>query len=187
MAMIEIRTLPEFNPTRFQELSSGYTSPVLYQVTKSETDSGAVISLTLKELETPYIKHWESPPEEIEYYRKIIEEGLSIGAYDGDELVGIAIAEKKSWNRTLWIWEFHVDQRYHQRGIGRQMIERLAQIGRAAGCRVMVCETQNTNVPAIRFYRQVGFELGAIDLSYYTNRDITDFEVAIFMKRFIED
>jgi hypothetical protein len=32
----------------------------------------------------------------------------------------------------------------------------------------------------------VGFEVGAVDLSYYTNRDTTDFEVAVFMKRFIE-
>jgi ribosomal protein S18 acetylase RimI-like enzyme len=47
---------------------------------------------------------------------------------------------------------------------------------------VMVCET-NTNVPAISFYRQVGFSMDGVDLSYYTNRDLTDGEVAIFMKR----
>jgi ribosomal protein S18 acetylase RimI-like enzyme len=47
----------------------------------------------------------------------------------------------------------------------------------------MVCETQNTNVPAITFYRRVGYEIDGVDLSYYTNRDMTDFEVAIFMKR----
>ena len=62
----------------------------------------------------------------------------------------------------------------------------LEKIGKENGCRVMVCETQNTNVPAIRFYRNIGFEVGAVDLSYYTNNDLTEFEVAVFMKRFIE-
>jgi ribosomal protein S18 acetylase RimI-like enzyme len=47
----------------------------------------------------------------------------------------------------------------------------------------MVAETQTTNVPAICFYRQAGFEFGGIDLSYYTNRDRIDGEVALFMKR----
>jgi ribosomal protein S18 acetylase RimI-like enzyme len=55
-----------------------------------------------------------------------------------------------------------------------------------AGCRVVVCETQNTNVPAIDFYRKVGFEIGGIDLSYYSNEDVENGEVAIFMKRKID-
>lgn len=50
--------------------------------------------------------------------------------------------------------------------------------------RVGKIETEtHTAVPAIRFYRSVGFQVEGIDLSYYTNMDVTDFEVAIFMKR----
>jgi len=59
----------------------------------------------------------------------------------------------------------------------------LADKARVAGFRVLVLETQNTNVPAIRFYRKAGFEVEGIDLSYYSNTDITDGEIAIFMKR----
>ena len=51
---------------------------------------------------------------------------------------------------------------------------------------LIVCETQNYNVPAIEFYRKVGFEIEGIDLSYYSNRDMTEGEVAIFMKRKLE-
>ena len=47
------------------------------------------------------------------------------------------------------------------------------------GMRVIVCETQNTNVPAIRFYQRMGFTLDGIDLSFYETID----EVAFFMKR----
>jgi ribosomal protein S18 acetylase RimI-like enzyme len=49
-----------------------------------------------------------------------------------------------------------------------------------------VCETQDTNQPAIAFYRAVGFEIEAVDLSYYTNHDLAGGEVAIFMKRKLE-
>jgi len=184
--MIEIRPLTEFDSVRFRELGAGYTSTATYQVTKSENATRTTISLNLVELQTPYVKKWESTKEQETTYSKIVEQGLSLGVYDKDRLVGIAIAEKQEWNRTLWVWEFHIDLNYRQRGLGRQLMDRLETVGKETGCRVMVCETQNTNVPAIRFYRSVGFEVGAVDLSYYTNNDINDFEVAVFMKRFIE-
>ena len=184
--MIEIRPLVKLNLVRLHELGAGYTSSAVYQVYKSEDDTQTTISLHLQELENPYKKHWLPDGAMDARYTKVIEQGLSLGAYDGNRMVGIAIAEKQAWNRTLWIWEFHVDLDYQKRGIGRQLMEQMAQVGREAGCRVMVCETQNTNVPAIRFYRGAGFEVGAVDLSYYSNKDATDFEVAVFMKRFIE-
>jgi ribosomal protein S18 acetylase RimI-like enzyme len=44
---------------------------------------------------------------------------------------------------------------------------------------MILCETQTTNVPAIDFYRRVGFKLEGIDLSYYSNEDWPDGEVAV--------
>jgi len=41
---------------------------------------------------------------------------------------------------------------------------------------------QLTLVPAIDFYRAVGFAVEGIDRSYYTNDDLNN-EVAVFMKR----
>lgn len=184
--MIEIRSLMQLDLARLHELGAGYTSFAVYQVNKSENDTQTTISLHLQELEDPYKKHWLPDRATDTRYSHMIEQGLSLGAYDGNRMVGIAIAEKQAWNRTLWVWEFHIDSDYQKQGIGRQLMEQMARVGREAGCRVMVCETQNTNVPAIRFYRGVGFEVGAVDLSYYSNKDTTDFEVAVFMKRFIE-
>jgi ribosomal protein S18 acetylase RimI-like enzyme len=184
--MIEIKPLKHLDSSRFHELSAGYVSPAIYQVSKNESDTQTIISMHLKQLDTPYNKHWDPDSETDTRYRRVIGQGLSLGAYDEERLVGIAIAEKQAWNRTLWVWEFHIAADYRGRGLGRQLMDSLAEVGKKTGCRVMVCETQNTNVPAIRFYRRVGFEVGAIDLSYYTNRDMTDFEVAVFMKRFID-
>ena len=184
--MIEIKQLTEITPNHLREIMAGYTTSAVYRVTKNESDTTTVISLSLMDLKQPYVKEWETNDEEIGYYRKLLEDGLSLGVYDGNNLVGIAIVEKKAWNRTLWVWEFHVRPDYQNRGIGAQLMNHLVDIGREAGCRVLVCETQNTNVSAIRFYRKVGFEVGAVDLSYYTNTDMTDFEVAVFMKKYIE-
>jgi streptothricin acetyltransferase len=64
-------------------------------------------------------------------------------------------------------------------------MERLEVISRETGLRAIVCETQNTNVPAIDFYRHIGFTLEGIDLSFYTNDDYLNGEVAIFMKKLI--
>ena len=36
---------------------------------------------------------------------------------------------------------------------------------------------------AIQIYRQLGFRVEGVDLSYYTNEDYPDGEIAIFMKR----
>lgn len=184
--MIQIRPLSELDRERFHELSTGYSSSEKYEITKNESDEESHISLHLTNLEEPYEKRWESESEDDVRYEQIISQGYSAGVYYEDKLVGIAIAEKRVWNRTLWIWEFHIDSDYRGMGIGRELMEHMSSTGREAGCRVMVCETQSTNVPAIRFYRKVGFEIGGVDLSYYTNKDVTDFEVAIFMKRFLE-
>ena len=143
-----------------------------------------VITLELKQLDSPYIKRWErSDEEEQQRYQQYAAEGYSLGAYDGDRLIGYALTEPRRWNHTLWVWEFHVDETYRRRGIGRQLMEALAEKASQAGFRCLGLETQSTNVPAISFYRAAGFEIDAIDLSLYTNTDIIDGEVAIFMKR----
>jgi GNAT superfamily N-acetyltransferase len=181
--MVEIRALTHLEPDDIRSLNVGYTSPALYRVSKSETPNETIIQLELVPLSQPYTKRWETDDEEVAYLQQAVQQGLSLAAYDGSRMIAIAIAEARRWNRSLWVWEFHVAPDYQRQGIGRQLMQALAEVARSTGMRVMVCETQNTNLPAISFYRQVGFNIEGIDLSYYTNRDLIDGEVAIFMKR----
>jgi len=185
---VSIRTLDHLTEEDVAWTTEGYVSEERYRVTRTETPERVVISLDLESLPRPYVKHWDKPPEwTLNHYRGLLAEGLSIGAYEGDRLVGLLIAERRNWNKTLWIWEFHVRKERRGQGIGRRLMEEAAARAGRAGLRVMVAETQNTNVPAIRAYRALGFEVGSVDLSYYTNHD-TDLdrpgaEVAVFMKR----
>lgn len=181
--MIEIRTLQHLEVDDIRRLNVGYISPVKYAVKKSESHQQTLISLDLVPLDQPYVKQWETDDEGLARLQRVVTEGLSLGAFNSAQMVGIAIAQAYRWNRSLWVWDFHIARTHQRQGIGKQLMEALADKARQAGLRVMVCETQNTNVPAITFYRRVGYEIDGVDLSYYTNRDMTDFEVAIFMKR----
>ena len=180
----KIKTLTELGPDSITRLVTGYVSNAKYTVSKTELDDRAVIGLELVGLESPYVKRFPTPDEEaMERYTDTLQNGLSLGAYEGEQLVGIVVAEPQKWNRSLWVWEFHVAETHRRQGIGRQMMEELAERGRTSGLRIVVCETQNTNVPAIHFYRRVGFNIEGIDLSYYSNDDWPLGEVAVFMKR----
>ena len=77
-------------------------------------------------------------------------------------------------------------QEYHRQGIGRALMTQVVEKAIHDKFRIVYLETQNTNVKAIRFYRALGFSLDAIDLSFYTNHDVENGEVAFFMKKELE-
>lgn len=84
------------------------------------------------------------------------------------------------------VWEFHVAEAWRRQGIGRRLMDGVVETAVAHNLRVIVCETQSSNVPAIRVYRQLGFVLDALDLSFYSNDDLAKNEIAVFMKRYLE-
>lgn len=181
--MIDIRPLEQFDAGRFHAIGGGYTSPARYTASKVETAERTTITLELVPFDQPYQKTWGQDEETEGLYAGFAHQGFSLGAYDGNCLIGLALTEMRRWNRTLWIWEFHVDPAYRRQGIGRRLMERLAADARGWDVRALALETQSTNVPAIAFYRRVGFEIDGIDLSFYTNHDADGGEVAIFMKQ----
>jgi ribosomal protein S18 acetylase RimI-like enzyme len=97
--------------------------------------------------------------------------GFCLGVYADVTLTALALADIAHRNSTLWIWEFHVAEAWRGPQISSRMINELAQRARNANLRTMIVETQNTNVPAIRFYQRCGFTLEGFDLSYYSNND----------------
>jgi GNAT superfamily N-acetyltransferase len=182
--MIDIKSLAQLNPDDLHRLVTGYTSDAKYQVSKIESDKQFAVALELVSLPQLYRKRFDHlNAETLEHYQHVAAFGFSFGAYDVDRCVGIALAEPRYWNRSLWVWELDVAETHRRSGVGRQLVNALAEKARAAGLRTLVCETQNTNMPAIRFYRRVGFQIEGIDLSYYSNDDFPDGEIALFMKK----
>jgi ribosomal protein S18 acetylase RimI-like enzyme len=177
--MIRIRELKQWDARDLEGFYEGYTSNAKYFVSKTESHDETVIRLRLGDLPRPYVKRIERTPR---YDEEVFQQGFSFAAYDGDRLVGIIIAGRRDWNRSLWVWDLDIRKSHQRRGIGTRLLGAVVDRARSEGLRVVVCETQNTNTPAIQFYRSMGFEMDGIDLSYYTNEDIEGGEVAIFMK-----
>lgn len=184
--MIELRPLTHLNPDDLRRLVTGYQSPAIYQVAREESTARITFTLELMSLASPYVKRYDYlDANTLEHYARVVTLGFSCAAYDEETCVGMALAEPSSWNRTLMVWELHVAEAYRGQGIGRQLIEALVAQARAHGLRALVCETQNTNVPALQFYWRMGFHLEGIDLSYYANQDYPAGEIALFMKKFV--
>jgi ribosomal protein S18 acetylase RimI-like enzyme len=182
--MAQIRLLETIDEASLKRFIRGYVSHEKYKITWEESDSRVSFILELIPLDPPYEKVFEV--EDTEYYQSILPKGFSLAAYEGEEMAGLVLASEQSWNQTLWIHEFHVLESFQGKGIGRQLMDAVAEKAKAANLRIMLCETQNTNVPAIRFYRKLGFHLDALNLSLYSNADYPDGEIALFMKRKID-
>lgn len=183
--MVEIRQLRDLQRGDLK-VADGYVSTARYRVRKAEIARAVCFTLDRQELSEPYEKRWTVSEEDFQRYRDVVGQGMSFAACDGGCTVGVSIAEPAGWNRSLWIREFGVSKPYRRQGLGRRLMDRVAVHASEAGLRVLVCETQTTNVPAIDFYRSVGFEVAGIDLSYYSNDDVQAGEVALFLKRKLE-
>lgn len=182
-AMIEIQSLKALTLSDLKRVASGYSSDSKYIVLYTNAADHIAFDLQLVTIDKPYVKHFDYDDDTVQRYERLLDEGYSFGAYDENLLVGLVIGEPYAWNRSLWVPEFHVIDTYRNLGIGRQLMECVAEQARREGFRTIVCETQNTNVAAIRVYRRLGFELEGTDISYYTNEDYPDGEIAVFMKR----
>jgi ribosomal protein S18 acetylase RimI-like enzyme len=182
--LIEICPLLKIDAGDIEQVIHEHTTQECYRVSYSDSDEHTSIELQLvplSEVHTAKYSHFDA--ETLQRYNGVLKEGWSFGAFEGEALIGFIIAEARSWNDSVWVWEYHVAGPQRGQGIGRRLMETVAEKAKTAGLRIIVCETQNTNVSAIKVYRKLGFRVEGIDISYYTNEDLTERDVAVFMKR----
>jgi ribosomal protein S18 acetylase RimI-like enzyme len=180
----EIRLLEHLTAALVNDLIVGYTTSALYAASKEETPEYTRFELRLVPLAQPISKGYPAlTTETLDQYQTMARQGHSFGAFVEDRCIGLALNEAHRWNASLWVQEFHIAAAYQGQGIGRRLMERVIQHAQEQGLRCVVCETQTTNVPAIGFYRALGFALDGIDISYYSNQDLEHQEIAIFLKK----
>lgn len=185
---MEIRALAAEDVRQIPDGISGYQTHEMYEVKIAETEAETAVTLHLITLPQPRRKRFPPLDEaDLRRYQAVPAHGFSSGLFHNEVLVGVALAEPQAWNNSLWVWEFHIASGYRGQGWGRLLMTRLIAQAQSARLRTIVCETQNSNVPAIRFYRRMGFHIEGVDVSYYSNHDLEpDREVAVFMKRKLE-
>lgn len=182
--MVVIRPLSSIDASLLERLITGYTSTEVYRVIREETPDTIRFELRLTPLEQPFVKRYAPlDSTELQRYSGLAAAGHAFGAFDGKTCVGIALCEPQRWNSSLTICEFHIAPEFQRQDIGRALMGAVEAHAHDDGLRCLVCETQTTNVPAIRFYRALGFTVDAVDISLYANDDIERGEVAVFMKK----
>ncbi|MFI5356076.1 MAG: GNAT family N-acetyltransferase [Opitutales bacterium] len=92
---------------------------------------------------------------------------VALAAWETSTLLGYAIVEREAWNRRAALRHFYVGAGGRRRGVGRALMQRTLAGLDPASVRLLWAETQNTNHPAIQFYRRMGFHLCGLDESLY--------------------
>ncbi|KAA2224269.1 GNAT family N-acetyltransferase [Chryseobacterium sediminis] len=159
---------------------NGYTTDRIYVV--SSIEFGSSFEFILKEKALPYTKIWETTSEEFNELNTLIEQENSFGVFVNEELVGWIICEYRTWNNSLYIENILIDEKHRRQGIGIMLIKSAIKEARRLNCRVIELETQNTNYPAIQFYRRMGFNITGLNTRLYNNVD----EIALFMTLDVE-
>jgi ribosomal protein S18 acetylase RimI-like enzyme len=103
-------------------------------------------------------------------------------AEDGGVCMGFAAAGFEAWNRRLVLWHLYVHPTGRGRGVGRRLVERVADLGRELGARHIWLETSNLNAPGVAAYRALGFSLTGIDATLYDGTP-AEGEIALFFSR----
>jgi ribosomal protein S18 acetylase RimI-like enzyme len=88
-------------------------------------------------------------------------------AEEAGAIVGFLALRHEAWSRRTSIWHLYVDQARRGAGVGRQLIDLAQTVTRTRGSRCLWLEVTSVNLPAIRFYRRVGFTLCGLDTTLY--------------------
>jgi ribosomal protein S18 acetylase RimI-like enzyme len=91
--------------------------------------------------------------------------GLVGGAAVAFDTPGLTMLEGRSDLAVLW--DIRVAPAARRQGVGSALFAKIEAWARLRGCRQLKVETQNTNVPACRFYQRQGCQVRAIHRAFY--------------------
>ena len=172
----EISEQPESALARYAEVSIAFQVTHVLDV---HAVDGGLDGLTLREraVAAPYVKDYDAlgPGPSTWEGAFDVRKWLFVAATIGERWVGAAAvapptsaAELLGTDRSCTVlWDLRVAPEFRGKGIGYALFQRAVLWSRASAADWMVVETQTTNVPACRFYRRVGCELGALDRFAY--------------------
>ena len=81
--------------------------------------------------------------------------------------------------RFAQLFDIRVHPEMRRQGIGTGLLQHAADWARRYGCKHLKIETQNTNVPACRFYAGQGCELGHIERFAYISHPEIEHETRL--------
>ena len=126
-----------------------------------------------------------------ETFRKRNEADRTVQSYKGDSEIYLAYVEGEEagqlqiefqeYNRSVRVWDIDVWPKFKRLKIGTAFMDLCKERAKDLSARRIVLETQSSNLPAIEFYKSMGFELIGLDASHYRNDDVERGEVRLEM------
>lgn len=109
---------------------------------------------------------WDVFPDENYNYEKMEKDYVFIGAYDGDECIGLAILQKQ-WNKYIYLYDLKVKGSYRCKHAATKMIDKCCEYASQHGYRGIWTIGQDNNLAACLFYINNGFRIGGLDTEVY--------------------
>lgn len=97
----------------------------------------------------------------IDLWRRLLDDGVLLGAMDGVRLVGLAIYRRRIADGLANLAVLHVSREYRRTGLGRRLTEDVVQRARAEGARRLYVSATPTR-GTVDFYMRQGFEVAAM-------------------------
>lgn len=105
-------------------------------------------------------------PDENYSFDSMAENSTFIGAYDGDECIGLAIMQK-AWFKYMYLYDFKVNAAYRGKGVGKKLLQKAREVAKAQGYKGIYTIGQDNNLGACLFYLNNGFYIGGLDTNCY--------------------
>lgn len=180
--MYRIRRLQPSEVFLLNQIDMGYESDCGYKITRSEQDMGWAFSLTWVRLDPPFSREydwdWSLEEETIANAKN----GLVFAAEVEGQTIGMIEGSQVSAS-DLEIKSLFVSRPYRKKGIGRQLVEALTQVGKASGAKRLIVTTQATDGQAVKFYLAQGFELIGLNCNPDSAQDWEHGEAILFFHR----
>lgn len=177
LTLDQVRSLPP--------MPSGYETDRVYRLEKRARKDAVEWALKGVRLEHPFRKRYDDgvSGEWLESYADAgSPESLRfLGATQDENVLGVATWTVSEWNASVWLVDIRVRADYRGTGVGTALVHALRERCGKEGLRGIFVETQICNYPAMRFYRRCGFEISGFNDHLYTNADLVDQDVAVFL------
>ena len=105
-------------------------------------------------------------PDENYDYDKMSENHIFIGAYDGEQCIGLAIM-RDDFLKYMYLYDLKVNSAYRGEGVGVMLIEKCKEVAVEHGYRGVYTQGQDNNLGACKFYLKCGFEIGGTNTHVY--------------------
>lgn len=106
-------------------------------------------------------------PDENYDYGELSKNSVFVGAYDGDNCIGLAILQH-AMMKYMYLYDLKVNMDYRGQQIGQRLIEMSKEVAVSWGYRGIYTQGQDNNLGACLFYLKNDFVIGGLDTHVYT-------------------